>query len=168
MAIHTRSWRGLVKQNQVSFYLFLERVTRGAGNVLMTAFQRKVRLVMVEKRGPPLIAVVASGTIVCPRPKLAGMRVLMAIATISRGFRELHVRHGQFHIWRLVAIDAGHGPMRAHQRKLGLRMVELRYVFPLARRVARLTTERSPRGIARRHALRELPLMHIFMAGRAT
>jgi len=168
MAIHARGWRGLVKQNQVSFYLLLKCVTRGAGNVLVAAFERKVRLVVVEERGPPLIAVMAPGAIVCPRSKLAGMRVLMAVATIRRGFRELHVRHGEFHIWRLMAIDACNRAMRAHQWKPGLRMVELRQVFPLACGVARLATERSPGGIARRHALRELPLMNIFMAGRAT
>lgn len=91
----------------------------------------------------------------------------MTIAAIDGGFREVDMPHVQLHGGRLVAVDAGNGAMQAQERELCLSMIEPGQIFPLARGVASLATERFTGRIEHCHSLRKLPLMHIFMAGCA-
>ena len=72
--------RRLVKQHRVSVHQLLERVAGRAGNILVAALERERRLLVVEERGLPLVAVVAGGAVVALRAELVGMRILVAFA----------------------------------------------------------------------------------------
>ena len=52
-------WCGFVEKNLHSVYRPLQRVTGGTSHILVTALQRKSSPLVIEKRGPPFIRVVA-------------------------------------------------------------------------------------------------------------
>ena len=73
------------------------------------------------------------------------------------------MKQRQFHVGRLVAINACYGTMRPGQGKARHFMVKLRQVFPFPGCVACFASQRLPRGIVRRHADRKLAFMYIRM-----
>ena len=120
----------LVKEHQVAANGLPEGVASRAGDILMAALERECRLLVIEKRRLPLVAVVAGGAVAAARPKLVSVGVLVALAASDRSALELNVQQGEFHVRRLVAIDAGHGTMRALQREFRPLVVEFRQIFP--------------------------------------
>jgi len=123
--------RRLVEEHETPVYRLLQCVACRTGNVFVTSFQRESRFVVIEERRLPFVAVVASSAIVGAGAELVGMRILMTIAAIGGGFREVHMPHVEFHGRRLVAIDAGHRAMRSEEREVRLRVIESGQIFPL-------------------------------------
>ena len=116
----------LVEQNHRSLNEAVIGVAGGAGDILMSAFEREAGLLVIEKRGPPLVGVVACFTLAGLFRELIGVGILMAIAAMDGGFRELDVQHGPLKIGRPVAGGALSGAMRAGERKTRGVMIELR------------------------------------------
>lgn len=92
-------------------------VTAIASDIPVKPLQREGRpLVMIEQRWLPLRAVMAvhacRGSIL---RELPAMYVLVAILTLGRSSREVSRDQLGLHIGRLVAIDTGSRPVRAHQ-----------------------------------------------------
>lgn len=104
-------WRGLVKEDEVSAHRLFKRVAGRAGNILVAAFEGKCRLIVIEQRRPPLVAVMASGAVAGLGAELVCMRVLVAVPASRGSTLELNMKQGQLHVGRLVAICAGHGAM---------------------------------------------------------
>src|ERR1700693_142390 len=88
--------------------------------------------VVVESRGLPLCAIVASGAGRDVSPgELAAMGVGMARLALERSLGEIGVDELGSQVGRLVAINAGHGAMGADQRELGFGVIEAGKVFPV-------------------------------------
>src|SRR5271165_4988921 len=102
MAGFACSRRRFIKEHLVAANCFFEGVACGTSNILMGAFQRELRLLVIKERGPPLVAVVACGTVICARAELVRVRVFVTLGAGSAGTREINMPHRQFHIWRLV------------------------------------------------------------------
>jgi len=49
-------WSWLVEEHQRSIHRFLEGVAGRAGNILVSAFERESRLLVIEERRAPLVA----------------------------------------------------------------------------------------------------------------
>lgn len=156
-----------VEKHEFAVYRLAQGVTGGAGDVLMTSFQRECRLVVIEERRLPLVRVVASGAAVCPLAELIGVGILVAAGTACGRFGKAHVDHRQLQVRRPMAICACHGAMRPQQRELRPRMIEFGQVIPVRGRVAGLASQRLARGIEHGHPLRELSLVHVLVAGGA-
>lgn len=120
-------WSWLVEEHQCSIHGLFEGVAGRAGNVLMSAFEREGRLLVIEERRTPLVAVVARGTVAGLRPELVCMGVFVALVAALWSTRKVHMEHRQLHVRRLVAFDAGYAAMGADQREICLRVVELGY-----------------------------------------
>jgi hypothetical protein len=160
--------RRFVKEHQIAFHRFFENVACRAGNILMSALERKRRLFVIEQRRPPFIAVVASSAIAGLGPELIRMRVLVALSARNRGMREIDVRHRQLHIGWLVAFGASNGAMRTQQREIRFGVIEFRRIFPYFGGMAKQASDRLAALSRSGHALRELALVHVLMATRAT
>ena len=163
MASRTGRGAGLVKQHQVAVHRFLERVAGRTGHILVAALERKRRLLVIEERWLPLVAVVATCAVVPTRAKLVRVRILVALAAGNRGRCELNVEHGKFHVRRLVAVGTSRGSMRAFERELRPSVVELRQILPFLGRVAGFAAQWLALGIQPRHALGELPFVNILV-----
>lgn len=109
----------------------------------------------------------APTTVIHAFAKLIAVRVLVTIAAVYGGLREVDVLDRHFQVGWLVAIRTAHRSMRSDQREARLRMIKLRQVFPLLRRMARFAAQGTAGGIMYRHPLCKLPMMDIFMARRA-
>ena len=133
MAGVARIRSGLVEQHQIAADGLFQRMACRAGYVFMSRFQRESCLVVVEKRWPPFVGVMATGAIIRSRPELIGVWVSMTISAIDRGFRELDVPHIELPFGWLVAVDTRHGSMRTGEREVGLGVVKFSQIFPLAR-----------------------------------
>ena len=93
MASLARRWRRLVKQHQGPIHRLFERMAGRACNVLMTAFEWKCRLVVIEERRSPFVAVVAGRAVITTRAELVCVRILMAFIAGLRGTGEFDVQH---------------------------------------------------------------------------
>jgi len=113
-----------VEKHEGAVDWFLQGVTGGASHLLVTSFKRKDGLGVIEKGGPPLVAVVACGTVPASFTELIGMRIFMAFAAFYGRLRKLNMSHCQFKIRWFVAIGAGNRTMRSKQRKPSLVMIE--------------------------------------------
>lgn len=164
VAIRTGRGCRFIEENEVVVHRLPERMAGRARHILMAALQRKRRLLMVEQRGLPFVAVVAGLATVGARAKLVHVRIFVALAAGRGSTLELHMPHGQFHVRGLVAIGTNHGSMRAHERKACLRVVELRQIFPFLRRVAGLATKRLAPRPTPCHPLGEFAFMNILVA----
>ena len=168
VAIRASRRAGLVKQHQFAVYGLFENVAGRAGHLLMAALERERGLLVIEERGLPFAAVVAASAVCGAYGELIGMRVFMAFSARFRGSGKLDMYHRKFHVWRLMAVDAGRRSMRSFERKLRIRVVEFFQISPAACGVTCLTSERLARCVKLRHPLGKLPLMHIFVATGAT
>ena len=160
--------RRFVKEHQIAFYRFFESVAGRAGNILMTALERKRCLLMIKQRGPPFNVVVAGSAIAGPGPELIRMRVIMALGARNRCMREIDVLHRQLQIGRLVAFCAGDGAMRTRQREIRFGVIELHRIFPFLGGMAEQASNRLAALPRSGHALSELAFVNILMATRAT
>jgi len=108
----------------------------------MASFERKLGLVVIEERRPPLAVVVASGAVVDAISKLVGVGIFVASDAGLRRARKVDMHQSQLQIRRLVAVCAGNRTMRAKEWKLGLSVVEFGEIFPVFGGVAGLASER--------------------------
>jgi hypothetical protein len=168
VAVGTGRGCGFVEEDGISIHRSLHGVASRARNILVATFQRKRCLLVIEERRLPLVAVVASGALICIGAKLFCMRVLMAHAALLTGTMEVNMQHRKFHIRRLVALGAGHRPMRADKLEIGRRVIELCQVLPLLGGVTGLAPERFAASIARRHAIGKLSFVDIVVTTGAT
>lgn len=144
-------------------------VTAIASDIPVKPLQREGGpLVMIEQRWLPLRAVMAvhacRGSIL---RELPAMCVLVAILTLGRSSREVSRDQLGLHIGRLVAIDTGSRPVRAHQGERSFRVVEPRQPLPCLRRVASFAARRCSICARLLHPLRKLTLVRILVAGLA-
>jgi len=135
-------------------------------NISMGPRQRELRsFVVVERRGFPLGAVVAVGAgshIVLG--ELSAVRIGMAFLALERRVGEVGVDQFGAEVCRLMAIDAGHGAMRADERKFRFRVIETDQILPAFRRVAGLAADRRSVCSKRFHPLGKLIVVRIFVA----
>ena len=122
----------LIKENGLGGNDFCQLVALRAADVLVGSAQGEGRsLLVIEKRGLPLVTVVA----VCARRgvrfgKLLSMNVFMTVLALRRRSLEIHIDQLRFEVRGLVAIDASGGTMRPDQSEFRFRMVERRKIFP--------------------------------------
>ena len=102
-----------VEEHRVSADDFLERMTRGTCNVFVPSLERKSRLVVVEKRRLPLDRIMATCAVGSACAELVSMRILMTIAAIDGGFREVHMPQIQLEMRRFVAVRTCHSAVCA-------------------------------------------------------
>src|ERR1039458_712657 len=74
----------LVEQHEFALHRLLENVAGCAGGILMATLEREFGFLVIEERGLPLVAVVATGAIAAACAELVGVRILVAL-TASRG-----------------------------------------------------------------------------------
>jgi len=156
-----------VKEHWGVIHHFLQRVTCRASHILMASFERKLGLVVIEERGPPLVVVMAPGAVVGAIAELIGVGILVASGACLRGARKVDMHQRQLQIRGLVAVGAGYRTMRAEEWKICLSVVEFRKIFPVFGGVACLATERLPCRTGLLHAFRELTLVNVLMTCRA-
>lgn len=133
---------GLVEQHIFAIYFALELVARAACDILVPTLQREFGLLVIKKRGLPLIGVVALRAFKLPLAELIGMRVLVALIASQRRIGEVHMDHVPFHVGRLVAVHALHRPVRSIESKLGGGVIEPCHVVPILGLMARLASQR--------------------------
>ena len=162
MTIGACARRRLVEKHIFTIYRLDYFVACGAGYVFVPALEREVRRVVVEKRGLPLIAVVAPRAVILLRAELVGMRIFVAFVASFGRVNEAHMHKRALKVRRLMAIRAGDGAMRAHERELCGVVVEVRQLVPVLCVVADFATVH--RVVARcRHSFVELAPVHVFM-----
>lgn len=93
MASLAGRWRGLVEKHEVSVHRLLECVASRAGHVLMAALEGKCGLLVIEERGLPLVAIVATGAVVFPGAELVSVGVLVALRAGRRGTCKVNMYH---------------------------------------------------------------------------
>ena len=111
MACLAGRWRWLVKEHHVVGDRFPEGMASRACNLLMGTLERESRLFVIEKRGPPFVAVMAGGAVIGASTELVSMRVLVTLVARPGSTGEINMQHGQFHVRRLVAVGALDGAM---------------------------------------------------------
>lgn len=164
--------RGCVKEDLLAVYRAEKLVAAGAGDIAVLAFQGELGpLVMVEQGRLPFGCVVAVATwcdlIRIELRELPVVDILMALLALLRRLLEVHIDELGFQVRRLVAIDAGDRAMRAGQWKRRRAVIKAVQLFPGLGRVAGLAAHRLAILADLGHALLELSMMHVLMAGRA-
>ena len=158
-----------VKKDRFGLHHLRQLVALAAAYVLVCAAQRKCSLLVVEKRGFPLHAIVAfRAARDLSLGELFSVNVFVAILALGRRHLEIHVHQLGFKVRRLVAIDASRRTMGAKQWKLGLGVVEARQFLPRLRSVASLASRNRTVGPSLLHSFFELPFVGIIVATGAT
>jgi len=161
---------GFVEKNLLAVDVAEELVAVGTAHILVRACQRKLgSLVMIKERGLPLGDAVAVGT-GCDSfglGELTAVNILMAVFAFRRSLGEINVEELGFKVGRFVAIDTRDRTMRTEQSELGAVVIEAREVFPILGGVAGFATDGRTVSAESLHALGELPVVRIFVAGRA-
>ena len=98
------------------------------------------------------------------RGELTAVNFLMTLLALHRRGAEIYVDQLGFHRRRFVTLTALDCPMRSHKRKLGLRMVELRQIFPRLCRMASRAAQGLTVSASLLHSFVELPVVNILMA----
>ena len=148
-------------------------MTSAAPHVLVRALQGKRRLLVIDKRWPPLGSCVAvravrdTGRDTARLHKLRSVYVLVTVFTLRRCRVIVDIGELALQVRRLVAARALHCLVRARQLELRIVMVEVRQFRPGLRRVAAFTSRRLSRGTNQLHPGGKLSLVRIVVAGRA-
>jgi len=145
-------------------------VTLCAPRFLMGTLQGKGRsLFVIECRWLPLSAAVAFGARSIPVAReLLAVDVFVAFLALGWGCLEIHIGQLGFQVGRLVAIGAGGCAMRTDQRKRRFGVIESRQFFPRLGGVTGLAAGGLSSGPGLAHALLELSLVRIGVAGNAS
>lgn len=104
-----------------------------ATNPLMRTGQGETRApFVIEQRRLPFRAVMTVGTRSDPADvgELCSVNVLVTLLALAGRGLKVDIHHPRFHVGRLVAVNAGRSPVRAHQREGGLRVIEFLQVLP--------------------------------------
>ncbi len=171
MAVSALAGRWLIEKNGLTLDVPMQLVAIPAGNFLVSTLEGEVRpRLVVEQGGSPACRIVAAcaGGILAVLGKLPGMGIFMATIAGLGGGAVDHVLHGYFQVGGLVAVHARHRPMCARQGKLRGVMVEAQFLAPGRGRMARLAAHRRPIRAQLHHARRELIVVRVDVAGRAS
>lgn len=147
-------------------------VAARAGYVSVLSLERELSsLVMIKKRWLPLGSVVAiparSDLIFVQLSKLSAVNVFVAFFALLWGLLEVHVQHARFKIGWFVAINTGDRAVGADQREGGGPVIEAIQLTPGLCVMAGFAPHRLAVGTCLGHALLELPVMRVIVAGRA-
>src|SRR6202162_334688 len=136
-----------------------------AAHILVRAREREgCPFVVVESRGLPLCAIVASGAGRDVSPgELAAMWVGVARLALERSLGEIGVDELGSQVGRLVAINTGHGAVGTDQRELGFGVIEVGKVFPVPGGVTCLAASGLSVCAEGLHALGELAAVRILV-----
>lgn len=85
--------RGFVKEHQAAVDRLLVHMAGCAGHILMPSLQRECSLLVVEKGGTPLHAVMAGCAVFASRAKLRGVRIFMAFVAPAGRLGESDMDH---------------------------------------------------------------------------
>ena len=167
MAGSTLSGSGEVKQHLLALNPVEILVAGAALDALMRAFQGERSLFVIERRWRPLYGAVAllAARVGAVARELARMHILMADLAVLQNRLERDMPHAGLSVGRLVAIDAGHGSVRADQRVIRLIVIEAGEVLPILDGMAGFASRNPPIVLVRGHLCFELPKMNIFVAG---
>jgi len=159
----------LIEENVFAFQLAVVLVATGARHVLVQAREWELRpLIVIEFRRLPLsgvMAIDAGGHAILG--ELLAVGVLVTFLAFEGSGGKVGLDQLSLHIGRLVAIDAGGGPVGTDEREFCLGVVETLEVIPLLGGVAGLAAEGSSVGAQFLHGFGELALVRIFVAGFA-
>ena len=162
-------WRVLVEQYLLALKLPVIFVAPRAKHILVEAGQGELRpFVVIKQRRLPLgrvMAILARCDAIFL--KLLAMDVFVAAFAFDRRCREVRFHQLGFHVRRLVAIDTRRCPVRAQQRERGFGVIKDDKVFPVLAGMASLAAKRRSVRARLLHALGELPLVRVFVAGFA-
>lgn len=100
--------------------------------------------------------------------KLQSVGLFVAFLALRGGGLEIHVQQRPLEVRRPVTRGTVHRAVRPSQDEAGATVVEARHIRPRLRRVAGLAAERVAAGVECAHAHRELSLVGIRVARRAT
>lgn len=167
MAVFAILQRRFVVEDLFTLEILEQLVTAAAAHILVSARECELRpLVVIESRGLPLGRVVAVGarSDVC-LGKLAAVRISVALLALERRVTELRIEKFRAEVRRLVAVNASHRAMCAHQGELGLVVVESSQILPCLGAVASFASERRAVGAAHFHPFSKLIVVRIFVAG---
>ena len=170
MACFALARRWAIKQDIFAVYRLVELMALDASDGLMRPLQGKCcARVVVEFRGLPPRRSVAARAIrnVAPRSKLPAMGIFVATRTPRRSGVKIRITQGGLEIRRMVAIAARHPSVCSQQGEARLGMVKLAQFLPTGGVVAGFAAGcRSVRAFCV-HAISELSLVRVFMAGCA-
>jgi hypothetical protein len=96
--------------------------------------------------------------------ELLRMRIFVASIAVPGRFRKSDMQHRALQVWRPMALDATHSPVRSHQREVRRVVIEAAHVMPVSCGVARFAPGLLTGARARLHAIRELATVYIFVA----
>ena len=172
MAICTRLGSGSVEQDLLSIDVAEQFVTSRACDVAVLSLQGECRASVVIKQGRlPLgriVAVAALGHLVgVELDELPSVHIFVAVFTLFWRLLEVHVNQLGLEVRRFVAVDAGYCAVRSSQRERRGVVVESVQFFPGLSGVTRLAAHRLSVLADLVHALFELALVHVLVAGRA-
>ncbi len=169
MAVFAVFWRWLIEQHLLAIHVAEELVAVPAAHIQVPALQGEGRLFMVEQRGFPLGRVVAlyAGSNPIGLGELASVNVGMAVLALGRRLGEVGLDELGAEVRRLVAVDAGHRLMRAREDESRPVVIEAGDVLPVLGCVAGFAANGRTIAAQRLHALGELVVVRILMAGGA-
>lgn len=170
MARSALPWCRFVEENLLVFHLLYVRVALSAAYINVNAFQLEERSRVVIKDGRlPFVRVVATRAAdhLSVFDKLGGVRIGVTAFAVVRGGLEVDVNHADFQVLRLVAINAGHGAMRAEKFEPGGRVIKFRDISPRRNGVACRTAKRAAAAVQLCHARCELAAMRVLMTTSA-
>lgn len=159
--------RGLVEDHRIAVDQSSQRMALSARNVGMAAGQGEWSpLVVIKRRRSPTLRGVAVGArgLAGAVSELSAVRLLVAgFAFLRRPFELDFLLAGK----GLVALATGHGAVSTEQGKLCLGVVKSVHVRPGTRIMTGFAAERRAVRPAPGHAIAELPVVRVLMAGGA-
>ena len=169
MAAFTLFGRVLVEEDLLPLKLAVVLMAAGARHVLVEPLKRELGLlVVVKQRRLPLGGIVTidtGGHAVLG--ELLAVDIFVAVFALGGSGREVRLDQLGLHIGRLMAVDAGRGPVRPQQRERSLGMVKARELIPFLRGMAGLAASRDAIHESFPHALGKLAIVRILVAGFA-
>ena len=135
-----------------------------APHIRMASLQGEMgpRVVVEDRGNPALRSVTIRTSRLSDFHKLACVRIFVTILTNLRRTLELYLLRRHRHFVTIAAFDS---PVRAEEREFGFGMVEAVDVCPGPHMVASFAAQRRAVGAALRHAVLELVVMRILVAG---
>ena len=158
-----------IEQHLLAIDLLEKLMTARAGHVAVFALESEGgSLIVIEGRRLPLSGIVAvralRDLVREELGELTRVHVFVALLAFLGSFFEIHVGQPRFQVGRLMAVDTGHGAMRALQRERSRAVVKSVQFVPGLGGVASLATHGLAVLAQLGHALVELAFVDILVA----